>query len=93
MNPILHEDYIGQLFGCILFTIILHYVGKWFLKDKLKRKEEFEKFVEENGSIPKMDYNYKKYLMSKSATGYSAIIFAKWMVAIIAFITLYKLMS
>jgi hypothetical protein len=40
-----------------------------------------------------MDYNYKKYLMSKSATGYSAIIFAKWMVAIIAFITLYKLMS
>ncbi|MBC7557222.1 MAG: hypothetical protein H7195_09710 [Chryseobacterium sp.] len=91
MNSIVQQDYIGGLFGFTLFAVILHYAGKSFLKDKLKRKEEFEKFVAENESLTEMDYNYKKYLMNGSATRYKGITFTKWMVIIFALIQLFKL--
>ena len=60
MSSISPEDYIGEIFGFTLFAIILHFYAKSFLKDKLKTKEEFEKFVAENGSSPKKGFYYKK---------------------------------
>ena len=93
MNCTLSKDCIGGLFGLIFFAIALHYVEKSFLKDKLKRKAEFEKFVAENGKLPKMDYNHKKYLMSISAIRYRQIIFIKWIVYIFSLVMLYKIIS
>jgi hypothetical protein len=93
MNSIGQHDYIGELFGFTLFAIVLHFAGKWFLKDKLKRKEEFEKYVSENASTQNYDYNNKKYLMSISATRYRGITFGKWIMIVCACIALYKLIS
>ena len=87
------QDYIGELFGLTLFAIIFHYLGKWFRKGKLERKEEFEKYVAENGSTENEDYNYKKYLMNISATRYRGISFAKWMMIVCACVVAYKLIS
>lgn len=88
-----HQDYIGGLFGSILFVIILHYTGKSFLKDKLKRKEEFEKFVAENGNLPKFDYNNKKYLMNSAEVSYRNLNIVKWFMIMFTFISIYKLIS
>jgi hypothetical protein len=86
-------NYIGGLFGFTLFAIVLHYFGKSFLKDKLKRKLEFEKYETENGATYNYDYNHKRYLMIFSAHRYKGIIFTKWIVVIFAFISLYRLIS
>ena len=91
MSSISPEDYIGEIFGFTLFAIILHFYAKSFLKDKLKTKEEFEKFVAENGSSPKKGFYYKKGDMDMANVRYRGIVICTWFCVFIVLFVLCKL--
>ncbi|MGC4041810.1 MAG: hypothetical protein QM710_13775 [Flavobacterium sp.] len=78
MSSILESREFGGIILCLLAAFIFHYLGKWLRKDKLKSEEEFEKFIAENSSPKKIEYNYKKFDMDYPAQNYRHIWIMKY---------------
>ncbi|MDN3676328.1 hypothetical protein QWY90_03270 [Flavobacterium paronense] len=90
MSSITESRELECLIFCVLFALGYYYFGKWLHKDKLKSEEEFKKFVAENDSPTKLDYNMKKFYADRAAQRYRQSLIMKWffIIGVIVFLFL-----
>ena len=73
MNSIFESNYFW-LTVCTLLAVLFNYSEKSFHDDALLKKNEFDKFIKQNGNTPNTSYNIKKNNMEMS----KLLPFAKW---------------
>jgi len=83
-----------NFWGMILFVaaaILTHLSENSFLKEKIRREEDFKNFVEENKNGSKMKYNIKKTAMEMAESRYNFLPIFKWLFIFGAILALYRL--
>jgi hypothetical protein len=77
MNSIFESNYFW-LTVCTLLAVLFNYSEKSFHDDALLKKNEFDKFIKQNGNTPNTSYNIKKNNMEMAISKSKLLPFAKW---------------
>lgn len=91
MNSIFESNDFWGIIICTLGAVIIYCLEKPFLQNKLESEKDFKKFVEENGSSPKMEYNLKKFAMKMAEARHKCLTPSKWLFIFGALLALYRL--